>query len=352
MDESLLRQLHLRYATDAEPGIHRVTVGKRFRYISPDGHRITDEKTLARIDGLHIPPAYTDVWICRWSNGHLQATGRDAKNRKQYRYHARFVAERQFTKFDHLRDFAAALPRIRQQVARDMAATGLPRDKVLATVVWLLENTLIRVGNEAYVHENKSYGLTTLQTRHAHAEGATVRFSFKGKSGVVHDVSVRNRRLAGVIRRCQELPGQALFQYVDETGARQTIDSADINDYLRGITGSEITAKDFRTWAGTVHACGLLDECGPCDDEAGMKKNLVAVVNQVATRLRNKPATCRKYYIHPQVLAAYAQGYCLSTLPPADQSGPGLDLSGLEPFELATLRILALTLADSARSAA
>ena len=242
----------LRYVTDEKPGIRRLRSGKGFRYVRPDGTAVRDEQTLRRIASLVIPPAWTDVWITTDPRGHLQATGRDAKGRKQYRYHPRWRAVRDENKYERMLAFGAAMPTIRARVDADLARPGLPREKVLATVVRLLEATLIRVGNEEYARENRSYGLTTLRNRHVDVHGSELRFEFRGKSGKDHQVSVRDRRLANVIRRLQELPGQEVFQYLDADGARHTIDSDDVNAYLREISGLELSAKDFRTWAGTI----------------------------------------------------------------------------------------------------
>jgi DNA topoisomerase-1 len=299
------REAGLRYVSDERPGITRRRAGKGFRYLRPDGSPVRDEPTLHRIKGLVIPPAWTDVWITTDPRGHLQATGRDARGRKQYRYPPRWRAVRDATKYERMLAFGAALPTIRARVEKDLARPGLPREKVLATVVRLLEATLIRVGNEEYARENRSYGLTTLRNRHVAINGTELRFEFRGKSGKEHRISVRDRRLAGLLRRLQELPGQELFQYLDEDGARHTIDSDDVNGYLREITGQEFSAKDFRTWAGTVLCAVALREVEACASETEARRNVAQVVKQVSQQLGNTPAVCRACYIHPAVIEAY-----------------------------------------------
>jgi DNA topoisomerase-1 len=274
----------LAYVSDEKAGIGRVRSGKGFSYKSA-GRTLTDAATLKRIKALAIPPAWTEVWICPKANGHIQATGRDAKGRKQYRYHARFRDVRESTKYHHMLGFAQSLPAIRAKVREHLALKGLPREKVLATVVHLLEATLIRVGSDEYARSNKSYGLTTLKTRHVAVNGTALRFNFKGKSGKVWKLSVHDRRIAKVIRACQELPGQELFQYVDEDGANRDVTSADINAYLREISGTDITAKDFRTWHGTVLAAMALQEFEKFDSQAGAKRNIRDAIQTVAARL-------------------------------------------------------------------
>ena len=304
----------LRYVSDTSPGIRRKRSGTGFTYVGQDGKRITDQKTLERIRKLAIPPAYTDVWICPSPNGHLQATGRDARGRKQYRYHARWREVRDETKFGRMVAFSQVLPRIRARVDADLARTGLPREKVLATVVRLLECTKIRVGNDEYARANGSYGLTTLRDKHVEVSGGSLRFSFKGKSGKTHEVELSDRRLARIVRRCRDVPGEELFQYLDDDGARQTVGSGDVNDYLREISGQEFTAKDFRTWAGTMLAVRALRELGPMDTEREAKSAIIRAVDQVAEQLNNTRAVCRKYYIHPTVLETYLAGTMLSGL--------------------------------------
>ena len=298
----------LRYVSDEMPGIRRRKRGDSFSYVDPDGETVEHEKTLARIESLVIPPAWTEVWICPRANGHLQATGRDAKGRKQYRYHSKWREVRDAVKYDKMLDFAAALPKIRRRVDRDLSLPGLPREKVLATVVRLLEQTRIRVGNEEYKAQNRSFGLTTLQDRHVDVNGSTVRFHFKGKSGKTHEVELSDRRVARIVGACKDIPGQDLFQYVDEDGVRHDVTSGDVNDYIREIAGEEFSAKDFRTWAGTVMAFGFLRECEPCGDEKEGKTVLLRCVETVAAELGNTVAVCRKCYVHPAVMTAYLDG--------------------------------------------
>jgi DNA topoisomerase-1 len=298
----------LRYVTDAKPGLRRVRCGKGFRYTAPGGATIHDEDTLRRIRSLVIPPAWTGVWICTIPNGHLQATGRDARGRKQSRYHPRWREVRDETKYERMVHFAQTLPAIRERVKKDLALSGLPRQKVLATIVSLMEQTHIRVGNQEYAKENGSYGLTTLRNKHVEVKGSQVTFSFQGKSKVHHTVSLEDRRLARVIKQCEDLPGYELFQYIDETGERHAIDSSDVNEYLREITGHHFTAKDFRTWAGSVLACDLLRGMGAVESATQAKKNVVAAIKAVALKLGNTPSVCRKCYVHPAVLEAYLGG--------------------------------------------
>jgi DNA topoisomerase-1 len=295
----------LRYVSDDRPGIQRRRCGKGFTYLGVNGERIHDPGELQRIKSLAVPPAYNDVWICPLTNGHLQATGRDAKGRKQYRYHPLWRTIRDQTKFTRLLIFSKALPSIRKRLAEDLALRGLPKQKVLAAVVQLMELTQIRVGNEAYARENESYGMTTLQDEHVDVSGSKLRFRFKGKSGVEHDIQLTDRRLAKIVKRCQELPGQDLFQYIDENGDYQTIGSSDVNEYLREITGEDFTAKDFRTWAGSVLAASQLVEIGAFTSQTVAKKNITQAIKVVATHLGNRPATCRKYYVHPAIVDAY-----------------------------------------------
>jgi DNA topoisomerase-1 len=290
------------------PGIRRTKHGRTFRYHGPNGRRVTNRDELARIRALVIPPAWTDVWICTDPRGHLQATGRDARGRKQYRYHPKWREVRDETKFGRMIGFAKRLPHIRQQTARDLRLDGLPRERVLATVVSLLERTLIRVGNGEYAKQNRSYGLTTLRDHHVKVHGSRVRFTFRGKSGIEHAIDLDDKHLARIVRRCRDIPGYDLFQYVDEHGARQTIGSADVNAYLKDISGEEFTSKDFRTWAGTVHAAEILRGCGPCRSKAEEKRNVLRAVEAVAHRLGNTKAVSRKCYIHPTIFDAYVDG--------------------------------------------
>jgi len=293
------------HVSDETPGITRRRAGRGWAYRDPKGNRITDRAAIERINKLAIPPAYADVWICPSPRGHLQATGRDARGRKQYRYHARFREIRDSTKYEHILEFARTLPAIRETIDAHMSLRGLPREKVLATVVHLLETTMIRVGNADYAKQNKSYGLTTLRDRHVSIEGSALRFRFKGKSGKEWKLSLRDRRVARIVRQCQELPGQHLFQYLDEAGDRCEVTSGDVNDYLREISGASITAKDFRTWTGTVLAALALSEFEAFDSETAGKRNIRAAIESVATRLGNTPAICRKCYVHPEIIDSY-----------------------------------------------
>jgi DNA topoisomerase I len=302
------RQAGLRYVTDARPGITRKRRGKNFQYFDPEGKRVTDEDTLRRIKSLAIPPAWTDVWICPLANGHLQATGRDARKRKQFRYHPRWREVRDETKYERMKLFGEALPKIRGRVDQDLALPGLPREKVLATIVRLLETTFIRVGNEEYARENHSYGLTTLRDKHVEIEGTKVHFHFKGKSGKVHSIDVQDKQLARIVKKCRDVPGYELFQYIDEQGEHRSVDASDVNEYLRSITDEPFTAKDFRTWAGTVLACSLLREFELCETQTQAKKNVVQAIASVAERLGNTPSVCRKCYVHPQVIESYMSG--------------------------------------------
>jgi DNA topoisomerase-1 len=307
------RAAGLRYVYDSRPGITRHRTGKSFRYTTPDGHPLRDKETLARIKSLVIPPAWVDVWICPLPNGHLQATGRDARGRKQSRYHPRWRETRDQSKYEHILHFGAALPAIRERVHHDLALPGLPREKVLATIVRLLETTYIRVGNTEYARENNSFGLTTLRRRHVDIDGARLTFHFKGKSGVEHTINLTDRRLARIVKACNDTPGYELFEYLDHDGNPHTVNSTDVNDYLRDISTQHFTAKDFRTWAGTVLACALLRNCETCDapSQSQLKKNVVDTIKTVAQRLGNTPSVCRKCYVHPEVLDTYLSGHLL-----------------------------------------
>ncbi|MBJ6124060.1 DNA topoisomerase IB [Microvirga splendida] len=330
----------LRYVSDEEPGIRRKKSGKGFTYTKPDGAKVADKATLDRIKSLAIPPAYTDVWICSRANGHIQATGRDAKGRKQYRYHPAFREVRESTKYEHMLEFAKGLPEIRKTIDAHMSLRGLPREKVLATVVHLLENTLIRVGNADYVKQNKSYGLTTLRDPHVKVDGGELRFQFKGKSGKTWKLQVKDRRIARIVKACQDLPGQDLFQYLDENGEQQSITSNDVNAYLKEITGRDITAKDFRTWAGTVLAALALIEFEEFDSEAKAKKNIRAAIEKVSARLGNTPSICRKCYVHPEVFSSYLEGELLLEIKEEIETELREDLPSLKPEEAAVLTLL------------
>jgi DNA topoisomerase-1 len=323
----------LRYVTDQVPGIRRLSRGDRFRYVSPHGKPIRDRATLERITRLAVPPAYADVWICPQANGHIQATGRDARGRKQYRYHARWREVRDATKYDRLLEFAAALPTIRQTVERDLKKAGMPKEKVLAAVVTLLETTLIRVGNEEYARVNHSFGLTTLRNRHASVTGATLRFEFKGKSGLHHRVDLHDRRLARIVSTCQDLPGQRLFGFVDNEGNAAPIDSADVNEYIRAIAGADFSAKDFRTWLATVYSAAWL-VAHPSATKAERPGAVVEATKAVAMRLRNTPAVCRKCYIHPLIFEQYLKR---GKLPPLRAHR---ERAGLHPAERLVVALL------------
>ncbi len=302
--EQLTKQEGLRYVNDSMPGISRQKRGNSFWYFDPHGNRITSASELARIKALVIPPAYRDVWICQHPNGHLQATGIDEKGRKQYRYHDRWRAVRDENKFEHILSFATKLPALRRQIAKHFSLPGLPEEKVLATVIHLLDQTLIRVGNETYARENHSFGLTTLRKNHVVVQGSTVRFRFRGKSGKQWNLSIQDRRIAAVVKRCTDLPGFELFQYLDANGQHRSIDSGRVNGYLKRISGEDFTAKDFRTWAATVLAASVLSGLAP-DSKTQLRKNLVLGIKQVAAQLGNTPAICRKCYVHPEILSAY-----------------------------------------------
>jgi DNA topoisomerase-1 len=307
------RAAGLRYTHDDTPGIRRIKRGRSVRYQDARGKPVK-LKDLNRIRSLVIPPAWTDVWICPDPRGHLQATGRDARGRKQYRYHPKWREVRDESKYGRLIDFGRALPVIRRRTEKDLRRTGLPREKVLAAVVKLLEKTFIRVGNEEYARDNHSFGLTTMRDRHVRFSGSTVRFIFRGKSGVEHELELDDRRLAKIVKQCRDLPGQELFQYRDERGAVANVGSADVNAYLKDVTGEDFTSKDFRTWAGTVLAAKLLRDYEAVDSEARAKKNIVSAIEQVAKRLGNTRAVCRKCYVHPAVIDAYLDGSMMKTV--------------------------------------
>ena len=305
----------LRYVSDSMPGIRRHRHGRGFTYVGPDGDVIRGRDALKRFKSLVIPPAWTDVWICPHEDGHLQVTARDARGRKQYRYHPRFRQHRDGTKFERMFEMSDVLWKIRERVESDIELPGLARDKIMATVVWLLETTLIRVGSDEYRKSNKSFGLTTLRRRHVAVVGSEMRFEFRGKSGVAHAVSVADKRIARIVQRCQELRGEELFKYIDDEGKRQTVDAEDVNAYLQEITGREITAKDFRTWAGTMLVAETLRAVGPAETKREAEKNIIAAVDLTAKRLGNTRSVCRKYYIHPALIEAYLEGSVLEPLP-------------------------------------
>jgi DNA topoisomerase-1 len=338
----------LRYVSDARPGIHRKKAGTGFAYSRADGSKLSEPSVLNRIRSLAIPPAWTEVWICPWADGHIQATGRDAKGRKQYRYHVRFRKIREGTKYEHVVAFADALPAIREKVREHMALRGLPREKVLATVVHLLESTMIRIGNDEYAKRNNSYGLTTLKNRHVAVDGNEVRFRFTGKGGKQWSLRVRDRRIAKIIKTCQELPGQELIQYVDDEGNCRDVTSSDVNGYLREITGKDFTAKDFRTWAGTVLAAMALNELESFDSAAQAKRNLRAAIEKVSARLGNTPTICRKCYVHPEVLNSYMDGNLVLELKLEAESELRNGMESLKPEEAAVLTLLRSRLAKEA----
>ncbi|HGM5550983.1 TPA: DNA topoisomerase IB [Pseudomonas putida] len=303
----------LHYVDDTQPGLTRKKLRGKFAYFDPAGQRITDPDEIKRINSLAVPPAYTDVWICADPRGHLQATGRDARGRKQYRYHPRWREVRDADKYSRLREFGLALPKLRKQLETLLDAPGFSRDKVMATVITLLDATLIRVGNTQYARDNRSYGLTTLRSRHVEVNGSAILFQFRGKSGIEHQITVKDRRLARIIKRCLEIPGQNLFQYLDENGERHTVSSHDVNSYLQTLTGADFTAKDYRTWAGSALALAVLREL-QWESEAEAKRHVVEMVKSVSKQLGNTPAVCRKCYIHPAVVERFLLG-ALAELP-------------------------------------
>lgn len=330
----------LRYVSDALPGIKRKRAGKHFSYIGLDGKPIRDKAELERIRTIGIPPAWTNVWICPNPRGHIQATGRDAKGRKQYRYHPKWREIRDDTKYTRMIAFGKALPTIREHITHDLALPGLPREKVLATIVRLLDTTAIRIGNEEYARENSSFGLTTMQNDHVEVIGSKVAFHFRGKGGKEHMIDVKDRQLAKVVKKCQGLPGQQLFEYYDEHNELRTIESDDVNDYLQHITGKDFTAKDFRTWAGTVTATCALQDLGVYESQTQAKKHVVRAIEAAAQHLGNTPAICRKSYVHPEVIDAYLNGSLLNALNQGSQQAILNALDGLRPEEIAVLAFL------------
>jgi len=337
---SAARSAGLRYVSDQSPGLRRKRAGKGVVYYTAEGERVRDPETLKRIKALAVPPAWTDVWICPHADGHLQATGRDAKGRKQYRYHARWRELRDENKYDRMLDFGRMLPKIRRRTARDLARPGLAREKVLATIVRLLETTLIRIGNDEYARNNNSFGLTTMRDNHVKVEGTKIHFRFRGKSGIKHDVDLTDKQLARVVKRCRDLPGQELFQYLDEDGERQSVGSAEVNEYLRRITGSDFTAKDFRTWAGTVLAALALQEFCSFTSQREAKRHIVRAIENVAKRLGNTPSVCRKSYVHPAVIETYLEGNLLEALQQRAEQELARKLRHLRPEEAAVLALL------------
>jgi DNA topoisomerase-1 len=322
----------LSYVSDTEPGYTRQRRGKHFVYLDRRGRELADERELARIRSLAIPPAYTDVWICRSPHGHVQATARDARGRKQYRYHPMWKAWRDATKFERTVDFARALPKLRARIARDLRRNGLVRERVLATILRLLDRTHVRIGNEEYARNNHSYGLSTLRDRHARVRGEQVLLKFRGKSGRVHEVMLTDARVARVVRRCEDLPGQHLFQYRDEDGRPHRINSNDVNDYLREIAGSEFTAKDFRTWAATVSVAGELIGHGRASQAM-----LRAAIEHAAAELGNTPAVCRRAYVHPAIMQAYEAASEAARLRSAFERAATRRSRGLNQIERAVL---------------
>jgi DNA topoisomerase I len=329
----------LRYVSDDQPGFSRHRKGEDFEYFDTKGKPIRDEQRLLRIKRLAIPPAWSDVWICASANGHIQATGRDARRRKQYRYHERWREIRDENKYDRLISFGKALPKIEKRVQKDLALNGLPRAKVLATIVQLLERSFIRVGNEEYARENKSFGLTTMQDRHVNVKGSKLRFRFRGKSGRQHEVDVTDRRVAKIVLKLQDLPGQDLFQYIDDEGEVRDITSQDVNQYLREITGEDFTAKDFRTWAGTVLAAIALSVAGEFATKKQAKANIKNAIEAVAKILGNTPAICRQCYIHPIVLETYLKGNSIDGLKQTEKE-LGKEISDAASAKAAVLKFL------------
>ncbi|MHB9030194.1 MAG: DNA topoisomerase IB [Candidatus Latescibacterota bacterium] len=334
------RTAGLRFYPDSMPGIRRRGSGRGFCYFSSGGELIRDRNELRRIKHLAIPPAWRDVWVSPFPDSHLQATGRDARDRKQYLYHPGWRERRSITKYHRMLDFADALPVIRKQVWGDLAKHGVPKEKVLATVVRLLDISLIRIGNREYVRENKSFGLTTLYDEHVEIIGSHIEFRFRGKGGKEHCIDIRDRRLARIVKQAQDIPGQELFQYLDEAGQARGIESGDVNAYLREITGEEISAKDFRTWGGTVRIVAKLSDLGSFESHQQASKNIVEAVRETARHLGNRPATCRKYYIHPAVIDAYREGKLLDMLDRVLEAGGVRQPYDLDAYELTVMYIL------------
>src|SRR6266436_2607889 len=335
----------LRYLSDDQPGYTRRVKGDDFNYFDTEGKLIRDEQRLWRVKRLAIPPAYTSVWICPSPNGHIQATGRDARGRKQYRYHERWREVREENKYDRMVAFGLELPKIRRRVNKDLALPSLPRNKELATVVQLLERTFIRVGNEAYARENKSFGLTTMQDRHVDVKGSQLRFRFRGKRGIKHQIDLTDRRIAKIVSKFQDLPGQELFQYVDDEGEVRDITSQDVNDYLREVTGQDFTAKDFRTWAGTVLAAMALSVRDPFETKKQARANINDAIGTVSKLLGNTPAICRKCYVHPAILQAYLDGNSIEGLKQKAEEAVTRNRCDLRSSETTVLNFLQARLA-------
>jgi DNA topoisomerase-1 len=330
----------LRYVTDGGNGITRQRAGSGWVYFLPNGSRIRDAAIRKRLNALAIPPAWTQVWICPDGDGHIQATARDARGRKQYRYHPSYREARDRSKFRRMLEFSEVLPAVRERIERDLRAPDLSRKQLLATVVRLLDKTLIRVGNDEYVRENKSYGLTTLRRRHVQVDGAVLRFSFRGKSGVEHSITVTDPRLAHIVQRCRDLPGEEMFQYRDGAGKRQSVSSDDVNVYLRELTGRDVTAKDFRTWGGTMLAAVELRRQGEAASRREADRNVIAAIDAVAERLGNTRTVCRKYYVHPALLDAYLMGRIVPTPPPLRRSRHRKPGAALRRDEVLVLQFL------------
>ena len=336
--EEAARQASLTYVSDAEPGIRRRKAGKGFAFVGANGKPVTDRETLARILSLVIPPAWTDVWICADPDGHIQATGRDQRGRKQYRYHPRWSQSRDEVKYSSLADFARALPKVRERIDADLRLRELPRERVVASIVWLLDNTMIRVGNSVYARDNKSFGLTTLRTRHVEVDGSRLRFAFKGKSGKEWKLKLVDRRMAKIMRSIQELPGQNLFQYINGGGERRDVTSQDVNDYIREAAGGDFSSKHFRTWGGTVRALALFSEIEPPDAKTAVARAMNIVIDEVARHLGNTRTVCRQCYIHPEVMESWSKGRLTEEL--ADARRSRRKLKGLDDEEALVLRWL------------
>ena len=333
------KAINLIYVSDTMPGISRVRKGDKFIYLDGD-NKITDKETLARINSLVLPPAWTQVWICKKENGHLQATGLDVKNRKQYRYHPHWNAMRSHTKFFRMLQFGNLLPGIRTQLEKDLALAGMPMEKILAAIVTLMERTNIRVGNNLYEKLYGSFGLTTLKNKHVQVNGTAIQFSFKGKKGVQHSITLKSKKLANLVQKCMEIPGKELFQYIDENGEKRAIDSGMVNDYIRTICEENFTAKDFRTWAGTVHAFSALKEMGFAETETGTKKIIVEALDSVAKNLGNTRTVCKKYYVHPSLLNLYENGELKKYFKQAEELNIADEKTGLTTEEKIILKIL------------